>query len=262
MQTPKGQVLWWHAMTSCHWAITRLHQDTQKEPLPTVMGSGRLQGWKALDPLWDSVAEDVRGIGIGRERGNIGIGKEREAFFKKKKKVLFSCILWDCTGTGQRDATQTLCPNWSVLNAWMTFKYAYSPCLSLASSSSLNPQGSLLLIYLWFLDRHGLFWLREESYCDFPSFLAPPKIKQTGYFTALCLQSLCRLAKGAGPQRPVSLLHWALQFLEKTGKAWCVMTSSLLLNCSIQKFGSDLVMELSDEDTRLVYTVLKHNAKE
>lgn len=43
--------------------------------------SGRLQGWKALDPLWDSVAEDVRDIGIGRERGNIGIGKEREAFF-------------------------------------------------------------------------------------------------------------------------------------------------------------------------------------
>lgn len=72
-------------MTSCHWGITRLHQDTQKEPLPTVMGSGRLQGWKALDPLWESVAEDVRDIGIGRERGNIGIGKEREAFFLKKK---------------------------------------------------------------------------------------------------------------------------------------------------------------------------------
>lgn len=77
-------------MTSCHWAITRLHQDTQKEPLPTVMGSGRLQGWQALDPLWDSVAEDVRGIGIGRERGNIGIGKEREAFLKKKKSAVFT----------------------------------------------------------------------------------------------------------------------------------------------------------------------------
>lgn len=203
------------------------------------------------DGLWEAAGLEGTGSSLGiSSRGCEGYrnrkGKRKYRYrkgkrgFFLKKKVLFSRILWDCTGTGQRDATQTLCPNWSVLNAWMTFKYAYSPCLLLASSSSPNPQGSLLLIYLWFLDRHGLFWLREESYCDFPSFLAPPKIKQTGYFTALCLQSLCCLAKGAGPQRPVSLLHWALQFLEKTGKVWCVMTSSLLLNCSVQKFGSDL----------------------
>lgn len=83
------------------------------------------------------------------------IWKEGDAF---KKRVLCLCILWVYTGTGWRDATQTRCRNQRVLSAWMTFKYADSPCRPLASSSSPNPKGSLLLIYPWFLDRHRLFW--------------------------------------------------------------------------------------------------------
>lgn len=73
---PKGTLVhgitWHQAMTHPHWD----HWDMQKVLFPTVMGTQRLQGWKALGSPWEDSVEGCLGYRNWIEKGRKALKTE------------------------------------------------------------------------------------------------------------------------------------------------------------------------------------------